>query len=396
MMPLDPSQAHSFNRRRATWAEIDIEAFRHNLGNIRKLVGAHTKIMAVVKADAYGHGALPCARAALESGAEYLGVGIIQEGIELRRNGITAPILILGGIFPNEIEELVTYNLSTVLSNKLLARSISSLAGKAGKSVPIHIKIDTGMGRLGIAPENFSELLEEVLKLKNLYIEGICTHFACADEADPKETHRQLSRFNGALEKLKERGITIPLVHAANSAGILRFPESRFNLVRPGVVLYGSLPSRYLKSTEETLIQENGISPFRQVMTWKSKIIQLNPIREGMPLSYGGRHSTRRDSLIATLPVGYADGLSRRLSNRMEVLVHGTRAPQVGTICMDMTLIDVTDIPGVSEGDEVVLFGKQGQEFISIDEVAVSNETIPYEIMCGIGKRVPRVYPSPS
>ena len=385
---------------RATFAEINLDSFRHNLHSIKSLIGPDVGTMAIIKADAYGHGAIQCAHAAIKEQVDYIGVGIIQEGIELRENGITSPILILGGIYPNEIEDLIKYNLSTSLSSSVIASAISKKAEQANKSVGVHIKIDTGMGRLGIQPEDFLSLLNNVITCKNLKIDGLFTHFSSADEEDPETTHHQISIFLNVLKKLRTTNfskmtneIDHILFHSANTAGLLRFPESRFDLVRPGISLFGSFPSPTVASVFDSLTNENKATKLRPVMNWKTKIIQIQTLRKGVPISYGGRYVTKNDrTLIATIPVGYADGLSRQLSNNMELLVKETRVKQVGTICMDMCLIDVTSLPDVKMGDEVVIFGSQGNGQIKVEELATKADTIPYEILCGVGKRVPRIY----
>jgi len=373
---------------RATRAEIDLTAFRHNLQNLRKYLDPQTRIMAIVKADAYGHGAVSCARIAVESGAaNYLGAGVIEEGIELRENGLNAPILILGSIFPDEAEDLVRHNLATILCTQPLAQALSKEAEKQDKTVSVHIKVDTGMNRLGISPENLPTLLDQVRNLKNLKIEAVSTHFSSADDEDLSVTQAQLEKFQTALTILQKEGVHTPIVHCANTSALFKFPESHFNMVRPGLILYGVLPSPYLRP-----VIDQGENPFQPVMQWKSQIILLKPIAKNQPVSYSGSFTTQRDSLIATLPIGYADGLHRMLSNKMDVLIRGRRAPQVGNICMDMILIDVTDIPDVQAGDEVVIFGRQGDEMISVEELAVKGKTIPYEILCSVSKRVPRIY----
>ncbi len=373
---------------RATRAEIDLTAFRHNLQNLRKYLDPQTRIMAIVKADAYGHGAVSCARIAVESGAaNYLGAGVIEEGIELRENGLNAPILILGSIFPDEAEDLVRHNLATILCTQPLAQALSKEAEKQDKTVSVHIKVDTGMNRLGISPENLPALLDQVRDLKNLKIEAVSTHFSSADDEDLSVTQAQLEKFQTALTILQKEGVHTPIVHCANTSALFKFPESHFNMVRPGLILYGVLPSPSLRP-----VIDQGENPFQPVMQWKSQIILLKPIAKNQPVSYSGSFTTQRDSLIATLPIGYADGLHRMLSNKMDVLIRGRRAPQVGNICMDMILIDVTDIPDVQAGDEVVIFGRQGDEMISVEELAVKGKTIPYEILCSVSKRVPRIY----
>ena len=373
---------------RATRAEIDLTAFRHNLQNLRKYLDPQTRIMAIVKADAYGHGAVSCARIAVESGAaNYLGAGVIEEGIELRENGLNAPILLLGSIFPDEAEDLVRHNLATILCTQPLAQALSKEAEKQDKTVSVHIKVDTGMNRLGISPENLPTLLDQVRNLKNLKIEALSTHFSSADDEDLSVTQAQLEKFQTALTILQKEGVHTPIVHCANTSALFKFPESHFNMVRPGLILYGVLPSPSLRP-----VIDQGENPFQPVMQWKSQIILLKPIAKNQPVSYSGSFTTQRDSLIATLPIGYADGLHRMLSNKMDVLIRGRRAPQVGNICMDMILIDVTDIPDVQAGDEVVIFGRQGDEMISVEELAVKGKTIPYEILCSVSKRVPRIY----
>jgi alanine racemase len=384
-------------QHRATFAEINLKAFKHNLQNLKTILepatGLGSGIMAVIKADAYGHGALPCAQAAVDSGVGYLGAGIIEEGIELRENGITDPILILGSIFPDEVADLVRHDLATILCTPHLAQALAKEAEKQGKIINVHIKVDTGMNRLGVLPENLLPLVETISKLPTLKLEALSTHFSSADDEDTSITTQQIKLFQKTLIDLQKAGITMPpLTHLANTSALFRFPESRSKMVRPGLILYGALPSPILNSVVEEIYQKESLQNFQPVMQWKSKIILLKSVQKGQPLSYSRKHFTQRDSLIATLPIGYADGLHRNLSNNMEVLIKGKRAPQVGTICMDMILIDVTEVPDVQMGDEVVIFGKQGEEEISVEELAEKSNTIPYEILCNVGKRVPRIY----
>ena len=377
---------------RATRAEINLKAFKHNLQNLKTILGSKTDIMAVIKADAYGHGALPCAKAAIESGVGYLGAGVIEEGIELRKNGIKGPVLILGGIFPDEVTDLVHHNLSTILHTSHLAEALSKEGKKQGKTVNIHIKVDTGMNRLGILPENLLALTEKISSLPNLKIEALSTHFSSADDEDLSITNQQIELFKKTLNKLKETGITPPLTHLANTSALFRFAESHSTMVRPGLILYGALPSPILNPVVQNFCQNENLESFEPVMQWKSRIILLKSVQKGQALSYSRKYFTQKDSYIATLPIGYADGLPRRLSNNMEVLVKGRRVPQVGTICMDMILIDVSEVPDVQIGEEVVIFGKQGDEVIQVEELAQKANTIPYEILCNVGKRVPRTY----
>ena len=348
--------------------------------------------MAVVKADAYGHGALPCTQAVLDAGADTLGVGIVAEGIELREHGIQAPIHVLVGIFPDEVDDLIQNNLTTTLHSKSLAKTLSQRAGLLGKEVGVHIKVDTGMGRLGTAPDQLPELVEFASGLKNIRIDSIFTHFSSADNEDPEFTKKQIGRFQTSLDKLKKAKCDIPLAHCANSAALLQFPESQYGLVRPGISLYGALPAPGLAPVIESLNTKKNAFSLLPVMQWKTRILNINSLPKDSPVSYSRKFVTQRDSRIAILPVGYADGLERLLTNQMQVLVRGRRTPQVGTICMDMCMIDVTDCTEVKEGDEVVLFGQQGKETLTVDEMAAQAGTISYEILCGVGKRVPRVY----
>ena len=377
---------------RATRAEINLKAFKHNLQNLKTILDPNTGIMAVIKADAYGHGAIPCAKAAVESGVDFLGAGVIEEGIELRENGITDPILILGSIFADEAADLVRHNLSTILCTPSLAEALSKEGEKQGKTVNLHIKVDTGMNRLGVHPENLLALVEKIGTLPNLKLEALSTHFSSADDEDTSITQEQMEVFQKALAELQKMGVHPPLTHLANSSALFRFPESRSKIVRPGLILYGALPSPILQPVVNEICKQEKLDDFQPVMQWKSKIILLKSTPKGQPLSYSRKHFTQKESLIATLPIGYADGLHRDLSNNMEVLVKGKRVPQVGTICMDMTLIDVSEIPNIQLGDEVVIFGSQEGEKIYVEELAKRCNTIPYEILCNVSKRVPRIY----
>ncbi len=376
---------------RATRAYVNLSLFQNNLRLIKDIVGSQTKTMAVVKADAYGHGAIECAKAAIDTGADLLGVGVIGEGIELRKQGFELPILVLGGVFIDEIPDLLHYGLSTTISNSSIAQALSKQAQKVGNPAYVHLKIDTGMSRMGVSIDDYMKLLKETTSLPGLQLEGICTHFATADIEDPEYTLKQLELFETALDGFKKTGHPLPLVHCANSSAILQYPQTWKDMIRPGLTLYGALPSSNLASKLNGLIpnSENSLTP---VMEWRSKIILLKHVSKGTSLGYGRQFIAQRDSLIATIPVGYADGLPRILSNKMEVIIRGKKAPQVGAICMDFCLIDVSEIPEVNEEDETVIIGKQGNNIISVEEVSKLAQTIPYEILCSIGKRVPRVY----
>jgi len=377
---------------RATRAEINLKAFKHNIENLKKILGSDVGIMSVIKADAYGHGAVPCSKAALECGVSYLGAGIIDEGIELRKNGITEPILILGGIFLNEAADLVHYDLTTILSTPTLADELSNQGKKQGKIVKVHIKVDTGMNRLGVRPEDLLNLIEKIKTLPNLNLEALSTHFSSADDEDSSITKNQIELFQKALLELKKSGIHPPITHLANSSALFRFPDSRGKIVRPGLIQYGALPSPILNPIVKKLCKKDNLDDFQPVMQWKSKIIQLKLTPKGKALSYSRKYFTQKESLIATLPIGYADGLNRNLSNNMQVLIKGKFAPQVGNICMDMILIDVSKIPDVNLGEDVVIWGKQGNKQISVEELADKSGTIPYELFCNVSKRVPRIY----
>ncbi len=365
---------------RGTIAEISLGAISSNLDKVRLKVGKR-KILAVIKASAYGHGAVPVAKILISKGVDMFGVATVGEGIELRAAGITHPIVVLSGIAHDEIDELLNYNLAPVVYNLSIAKYISGESRKRNKITDVHIKVDTGMGRLGIIAEESINVIKEISELEGLRLEGIMTHFADADLSDKEYARFQLKRFNDAIDGLKKFGINIPLVHAANSAAILTFEQSYFDMVRPGIMLYGYPPSDHIDNA--------GLIP---ALTLKTKILALKRVPAGTPISYGRTFVTKRDSVISMLPIGYADGYSRMLSNKGEVLVRGKRVPVVGRVCMDMTMADVTDIPDADEADEVVLIGKQGREYITAEDLAKKVGTIPYEILCSISSRVQRVY----
>ena len=375
----------SFISKSPTFAEIDLNSFSHNLKLIRLKVGRDKKIISIIKADAYGHGAVEIAKRASVSGADMLGVSTVGEGIELREAGIESPILVLGGCPKEDAEWIVSYNLKSIIYSYEAALSLSRKAEKMGKVVDVHIKVDTGMGRIGIQSDEVREFVEKVSPLKNIHIEGILTHFATAYEVNREFTERQIKTFKGVIEELRQDGYSFPYIHASNSAAILNYPESYFNTVRPGIILYGSTPFDFPLPPSE-----KGV--FKPVMSWKTSVVHLHNTPEKTGISYGRKFVTKRDSIIATIPVGYADGYSRSLSNKVQVLIGGRRVNQVGTICMDMCMIDVTDLPDVKVGEEVVLLGRQGDEEIRVEEIASLAGTIPYEIFCSIGRRVRRIY----
>ncbi|MBW2059539.1 MAG: alanine racemase [Deltaproteobacteria bacterium] len=367
---------------RPTRAIVNLGAVAHNTRILKERIGSRVRLMAVVKADGYGHGAVPVAKAALTSGAEWLGVALVEEGIRLRQAGLTAPILVLGGIVPGAAERVLRHELTVSVFTPEVALAIDHAAAASGRKGVIHVKVDTGMGRLGLNPRDVPEFVLEMKRLKHIFIEGVFSHFASAEEADKSFSRKQLLRLINLRKDLEGRGIKIPLYHMANSAGTIELPESHLDMVRPGISLYGLYPSR---EVDHSL----NLVPAMELTT---RIVFLRELAEGTSVSYGRTFVTRRKSRIAVLPVGYGDGYPRLLSNRAEVLVCGRRAPVVGRICMDMTMVDVTDVPEAAAGREVVLFGRQRTERISVEEIAEKAGTINYEITCGITKRVPRHY----
>ncbi|WP_422392984.1 alanine racemase [Neomoorella humiferrea] len=368
---------------RPVWAEVDLEAIAHNVRAIKKILSPHTELMAVVKANAYGHGAVPVARTALANGVTWLGVATLDEALALREEGITAPLLILGYTPAEDAGRVVAADLSQTVFSREQARALDAAAAVAGTKARLHIKIDTGMGRLGFLPERAVEEVLAIAGLPNVLLEGIFTHFAAADAADKTYTLRQLQLFRKVVGELEEKGVTFPWCHAANSGAIIDLPETHFNLVRAGIILYGHYPSPEVDKKRIEL---------RPAMALKTRVVLVKEVPAGTYISYGCTYRTPAPARIATLPVGYADGYSRLLSNRAEVLIRGRRAPVVGRVCMDQCMIDVSAIPDVRVGDEVVLFGSQYGEVLSVEEVAAWMGTINYEILCLISGRVPRVY----
>ena len=374
----------SLPRSRLTWAEIDLDAVVHNTRELGNLLGKNVEMMAVVKSGAYGHGAPEVSQAALEGGAACLGVAFPEEGIELRKEGIHAPVLLLGYTPPSQMEWLLEYELTPTIISQEEAYHLSEYVSASRSIFPVHVKVDTGMGRLGFLPSRAAEEVEKISRLPGLEVQGLMTHLASADEEDPGYTYQQLDCFNAILEECRKRGVHPRIIHAANSAGMIRFPEAHFNLVRPGLSLYGYYPSPAVKAFTEV--------DLKPVLTFKSRVVMLKRVPSGTYLSYGGTYCTDREAEIATIPVGYADGFNRLLSNRGQVLIKGQRAPVVGRVCMDYIMADVTGLEGVETGAEVVLYGKQGAEAVTAWEVAELQGTIPYEVLCAVSKRVPRWY----
>ena len=371
----------SLSLGRPTVGEVDLGALEFNYRQIQKRIPEGVKLLAVVKADAYGHGAIPVSLKLEKLGVEYLGVAIPEEGVELRRGGVKAPILVLGGIFGREVDQIFRFRLTPVIFRKDSLKLLSREAERRRRKVKVHLKVDTGMGRLGVPLSAWPDFLKEVKRFPKIEIEGILSHFSMLD-AEKDLTQNQWGAFQRAVTIAQEMGISCQYLHMASSATITAFPGYSAKLVRPGIMLYGSYPSPKFQS----------LIPLKPVMTLKTRIHFLKSVPPGTRISYGGTFKTKRESLIATLPIGYADGYSHHLSNHGEVLIHGKRAPVVGKVCMDFIMVDVTDIPRVSVGDEVILMGRQGREQITAEEIAEKINSISYEVLCMIGKRVPRVY----
>lgn len=365
---------------RPTVAEVNLAAIARNLRRVSSRV-APAEVMAVVKADAYGHGAIPVARALLQAGASQLAVALLEEGLALRRAGITAPILVFGGPDAAQIESYLQYDLQMTLYAEEIARLAARRATALGKRALAHVKLDTGMGRVGIV-DNPVEGVSYLQSLAGLELAGCYTHFATSDEADKTFAWQQLRGFQQILATLEGQGITFRWIHAANSGAILDLPESYFNLVRPGIMLYGYYPSPF---TSESI-------PLDPALRLKTRILFVKQVPAGYSVSYGRTFRTRAPSAIATLPIGYADGYRRQFSNGMQVLIRDQRVPVVGRVCMDQIMIEVTDLKDVRTGDEVVLLGRQQNEQITMREWCETLTTIPYEVTCGISSRVPRSY----
>ena len=373
---------------RPTYAEIDLSALQHNFQMIRSSLPRNTEILAVVKADAYGHGFMDISHELERLGVNAFGVAFLAEGIQLRKSGIDKPILLLGGVYPGQERKCIGYNISTTVFTLEQARALNQAAsaGKLFRKAQLHLKIDTGMGRLGVPYSQVPEFLDELKKLPNIALEGVISHFASADELDESGqnfTTLQAERFAWALAEIRRSGFAPRYIHIANSAGALlqNFPDC--NLIRPGITLYGAIPSADFQ----------GKLDLQPVMRLKSRIAMLKTVEPGTTISYARRFTAERPALIASVPVGYADGYPRALTNKGEVLVRGRRVRVAGTVCMDWIMLDVSGVPGVAVGDEVVLMGSDEYgNCIHAEELAAWAGTIPYEIFCSISKRVPRVY----
>jgi alanine racemase len=359
-----------------SWVDIDLAALRHNFYQVQNRMKANAQILGVIKSDAYGHGLIPVARELVACGVPFLAVSKFWEAQELRAHGIRLPLLTLLGLEPADMEEAIKLQVRPVVYRLDHAKLLSRTATRLQQPAYLHLKVDTGMGRLGGPFEAVPSFLNELLHLPGIELEGILSHFAVADEADKSYSELQINRFRAVLQTLADAGRPVTYAHIANSAGILDLPHAHFQLVRPGIMLYGSPPSDEILYPAE----------LRPVMSFKTRIRQLKELPPNHPIGYGLTYTTSKTSLIATLPVGYDDGYPRILSNRGQVIIRGKRAPLVGRISMSLITVDVTHIPGVSEDDEVVLLGEQGEERISAEEIAQLCDTISYEIYCSIGR----------
>jgi alanine racemase len=365
-------------------ANIDLDAISSNILNIKKLIGNSTKLMAIIKADAYGHGALPIAKTLDSLGVDAFGIAILEEGIELREAGIHKPVLILGYTPKEQYNQLVKNDISQTIFQLDSAIELSKAALQQNKKAGIHIKIDTGMNRIGFFDTKDSmEDIKKIASLEGIRIEGIFSHFSAADETDKTSAKMQLDRFLEFVNQLELEGITIPIKHISNSAGIIDLPEAKLDMVRSGIATYGLYPSEFV--SQEML----KLSPALEIKTHVSYVKEVEP---NCGVSYGSTYITSKITKIATIPVGYGDGYPRLLSSKGRVLIHGISAPIIGKICMDQFMVDVTEIEGVKQGDTVTLIGRDKNEFIPIEEVGALSYSFNYEVACNVGKRVPRVY----
>ncbi len=377
---------------RLTEAIVDLGAVASNY-RVAVEIGGRPAI-GIVKADGYGHGAVAVARTLAAAGSPLLAVALVEEAVELRESGIETPILILGGAYGDSYDLMVRLRLTPLVFTTDHVRRLATASRAAGVRARAHLKLDTGMGRIGTTETDLPALVEALRAAPEIELEGICTHFASADLEPRSTTERQVRAFAEARETLARAGLAPRLHHLANSAGTLQYPAARQDVTRPGLMLYGYLP--FDPAAHSSGVQ-SAAARLRRALRWQSTITHVKTVAEGTPISYGGKWVARRTSRIATVPVGYGDGYPRRVSGRpgfgcAEMLVRGRRAPVAGTVCMDMTMLDVTDVPGAEIGDEVVLLGDQGGEHVDADELASRAGTISYEILCAVGKRVPRRY----
>lgn len=371
------------------WAEVNIDAIASNLRRIRALTDPQAKIMAVVKADAYGHGFLQVAKTLLENGADALGVAVLDEAKQLRSRGIDVPILILGSTHPSLAEDLIDFDVMPTVFTYELARAVSDAAVKKDRDAKIHIKIDTGMSRIGLLynEHNKGQVIDEILRiarLPNLEIDGIFTHFSCADEKEDNFTKMQFEQFMDLVGRLESSGLYIPTKHVCSGAALVRYPSMHLDMVRPGLILYGMHPSDVTRDKIE----------LEPAMSLKARVTMVKEVAENVGVSYGKIFKTKSPTKIATIPIGYADGYSRTLTGKASVLYDGKFLPVIGRICMDQCMIDVTSVNNISVDDIVTIMGRDGDNALTADDLASYMGTINYEVVCIIGKRIPRVYVS--
>lgn len=366
---------------RPTECIIDLKKLVYNFDNIKK--HAKKKVLALVKADAYGHGLVECAKTLENAGVDFLGTASLEEGVILRKENVTCPILCVGALPLDSESMCVDFSIDQAISSLRELERIEKYCAEKNKNAFVHIKIETGMHRTGIhAGEDLSKLLEQIKKSEFVKIRGVFTHFAESDSDDRTYTVRQANEFKKAVEQLKNEGYNDVIVHCANSGGILQYPEYTFDMVRAGIILYGYYPSNETLKTFD----------IKPILSFKTRIVAINKIKKGESISYGCTYTAERDMVVAVIPVGYGDGYKRIMSNKGHVLISGQKAPITGRICMDMTMVDITDIPDVNIGEEVMLIGKQGDMHITADNLAEWSETINYEIMLSITGRVPKIY----
>ncbi len=373
------------NRYTRVRAVINLDAILYNMNSMHQNISEDTKIMAVIKADGYGHGAAEVAECIehLDYLAGYA-VATVEEGLILRNHGIKKPILILGYAFPDQYDELIAADMRPTVFTREMAQELSQAAGEMGVDCPIHFAVDTGMSRIGYqVTEEAADEMAQIARLPHIMVEGIFTHFARADEADKTSAEEQLALFEKMISMLEERGIEIPIKHCSNSAGIVELKEANMDMVRAGITLYGLWPSEEVR---------RDIIDLKPALSLITHVAYVKDLEAGRAISYGGTYVTKRPSRIATIPVGYADGYARGLSNKGAVLIHGKRAPICGRVCMDQFMVDVTDIPEVKMGDEVILIGSAGEETITMEEVGELSGRFNYEFVCNLGKRIPRVF----
>lgn len=368
---------------RPVWAEVDLKAIENNIKEIKR-VAKDKEIIAVVKADAYGHGALDVVPVLLKNGADRLAVAVITEAIELRKAGINVPILILGYTPISFADDIINYDIEQTVFDLNYAKELSKAALRLGKKAKIHISLDTGMGRIGFIPNEESiNAIEEISKLDGIEITGMFTHFSTADEADKNYTREQFEKYKCTVDQLEKRDINVGIKHVANSATIIDLEEYYYDAIRPGIILYGYYPSNEVNKEKIKI---------RPALTLKSHVIHLKEVKEGTYISYGRKYVTKGIEKIATLPIGYADGYTRLLSGKVKVIINNKLVPVVGRICMDQCMINVSELDSVKVGDEVILLGETENCKYNADDIAKEIDTISYEILCMIGKRVPRVY----